>query len=134
MIVRWPGQIARGSARGDLVSTQDLAPTMLSLAGVEVADYMQGRVFLGKGTQPEPEYLYFHRDRMDEVYELMRAARDHRYKYIRNYHVRRTYAQDIQYMNMMPTLVGPASDGSRWPTDASTSSILPRAETCRRTL
>ena len=105
MIVRWPGYLAGGSTRGDLVSTQDLAPTMLSLAGVPVPDSMQGRVFLGANKQPEPEFLFFHRDRMDEVYELMRAARDRRYKYIRNYHVRRTYAQDIQYMNMMPTLV-----------------------------
>jgi len=105
VIVRWPGNVAPDSVRKDLVSTQDLPPTMLSLAGVDVPDYMHGRIFLGKETQPEPDFLFFHRDRMDEVYELMRAARDHRFKYIRNYHVRRTYAQDIQYMNMMPTLV-----------------------------
>ena len=105
MIVRWPGQIAAGSIREDLVSTQDLAPTMLALAQVDIPKYMQGRVFLGDQTQPEPEYLFYHRDRMDEVFELIRAARDRRYKYIRNYSIRRTYAQDIQYMNMMPTLV-----------------------------
>ncbi len=105
VIVRWPGNVAAGSVRDDLVSTQDLSPTMLSLAGVEVPDYMQGRVFLGKDQQPDPEFLFFHRDRMDEVYELMRAARDDRFKYIRNYNVHRTYAQDIEYMNKMPTLV-----------------------------
>lgn len=105
MIVRWPGYVGAGTARGDLVSTQDLPPTMLSLAGLTVPDYFQGRVMLGPDSQPEPEYLFAHRDRMDEAYELQRSARDHRFRYIRNYHVRRTYAQNIQYMNMMPTLV-----------------------------
>lgn len=104
-LVRWPGHVAPGTVRPDLVSTQDLAPTMLSIAGIEVPDYMQGRVIVGNEAQPEPDFLFFHRDRMDEAYELMRAARDHRYKYIRNYRVGRTYAQNIDYMNMMPTLV-----------------------------
>lgn len=104
-IIRWPGTIRPGSVREDIVSTQDLAPTMLSIAGLDVPDYMQGRVIAGPRTQDEPEFLFFHRDRMDEAYELMRAARDRRFKYIRNYRVGRTYAQNIDYMNKMPTLV-----------------------------
>lgn len=104
-IVRWPGHVQPGSVRPDLVSTQDLAPTILSVAGVDVPDYMQGRVIVGNESEPEPDYLFFHRDRMDEAYELMRAARDRRYRYIRNYRVGRTYAQNIDYMNKMPTLV-----------------------------
>ena len=104
-LIRWPGHVQPSTVRGDLVSTQDLAPTMLSVAGIEVPDYMQGRVIVGDQTDDEPEYLFFHRDRMDEAYELMRAARDRRFKYIRNYRVGRTYAQNIDYMNMMPTLV-----------------------------
>lgn len=105
MIARWPGHVARATTRDDLVSTQDLAPTMLATAGVQVPTYMQGRVFLGAETGDEPEFLFFHRDRMDELYELMRAARDKRYKYIRNYRVEQTYAEHIEYMDKMPTLV-----------------------------
>ncbi len=105
MIVRWPGQIAAGSVNDELVSTQDLTRTTLSLAGVKPKDYMDGRVFLGQEKQPEPEYLFFHRDRMDEALEFMRAARDHRFKYIRNFEPERTYAQHIDYMDMMPSLV-----------------------------
>lgn len=105
LIIRWPGHVQPYTVRPDLVSTQDLAPTMLSVAGVDVPEYMQGRVIAGNQTEPEPEYLFFHRDRMDEAYELMRAARDRRFKYIRNYRVGRTYAQNIDYMDMMPTLV-----------------------------
>ena len=41
---------------------------------------------------------------MDETYDLIRSARDTRFKYIRNYAPRRTYAQNITYMNQMPTM------------------------------
>jgi len=78
---------------------------MLTLAGAPAQKHMQGRVFLGEKTKPAPVYLFFHRDRMDEAYELMRAARGQRFKYIRNYEPERTYAQNLDYMNRMPTLV-----------------------------
>jgi uncharacterized sulfatase len=105
MIVRWPEKITGGSVRNDLVSTQDLPSTMLALAGIDPPAYMQGRVFLGERVERAPEFLFFHRDRMDEALELMRAARDHRFKYIRNYEPRKPYAQHIDYMDKMPTLV-----------------------------
>ncbi|MEM9586471.1 MAG: sulfatase [Planctomycetota bacterium] len=110
MIVRWPGEIAPGSVREDLVTMIDLPPTMLSLAGVEVPDYMQGRVVLGDQIAREPAYLFFHRDRMDEVYELQRAARDRRWKYIRNYEPEKPYSQRLDYMDEMPAM----QDWRRW--------------------
>ena len=42
-----------GSRTDELVSFVDLAPTVLSLAGVEIPDYMQGRAFLGKKVHPQ---------------------------------------------------------------------------------
>lgn len=105
VIVRWPGNIEPGSVNEELVTTQDLAPTMLSLAGAAPQKHMHGRVFLGSGKEAAPDTLFFHRDRMDEAYELMRAARTDQFKYIRNYEPERTYAQHIDYMDMMPTLV-----------------------------
>jgi N-sulfoglucosamine sulfohydrolase len=50
------------------------------------------------------EFVFGHRDRMDETYDLIRSARDERFKYIRNFAPRRTYAQNIAYMNQMPTM------------------------------
>ena len=105
IIVRWPGVLEPGGQVDELVSTQDLTPTTLSLAGIEPPDYMHGRIFFGPKEQQAPDTLFFHRDRMDEVYELMRAARTKQFKYIRNYEPLRTYAQHIDYMDMMPTLV-----------------------------
>ena len=104
LIVRWPGQLRPGTVREDLVSLLDLAPTVLSLAGVPVPSHMQGQVFLGKGTAPRRQYVFAHRDRMDEAYDRMRAVHDGRYEYIRNFFPDRPYAQHIDYMEEMPTM------------------------------
>ncbi|MDH4241337.1 MAG: HEAT repeat domain-containing protein, partial [Phycisphaerae bacterium] len=50
------------------------------------------------------EYIFAARDRMDEAYDIIRAVRDKRYKYIRNYMPHLTRGQDIDYMNQMPTM------------------------------
>ncbi len=107
VIMRWPGHLKNGGLRKDLVSVLDLPPTMLAVAGLEVPSSMHGRVLLGHhGVKAgrEPPYLFFHRDRMDEVYELQRAARDRRWKYIRNYEPEKTYAQRLDYMDAMPAM------------------------------
>ena len=104
LIVRWPGVLEPGSVEEDLVSFVDFGPTVLSLAGVRVPEHMQGRPFLGDQKAPPREYIYAARDRMDEAYELIRAVRDKRYKYLRNYMPEVTYAQHINYMDEMPTM------------------------------
>ncbi|MEW5974212.1 MAG: sulfatase [Acidobacteriota bacterium] len=120
LIVRWPGQIAPGSVRDDLVCFLDIAPTFLALAGAPVPEGMQGQVFLGPQAKAR-EYVFAARDRMDETYDRIRSVRDKRYQYIRNFHPELPYAQEIAYMELMPTmqvwrrlhsekkLVGPAS-------------------------
>lgn len=104
LIVRWPGRIEPGTVREDLVSFIDFAPTVLSLAGADVPGQLQGRVFLGDGAGPEPAYIFAARDRMDEAYDIIRAARDRRFKYIRNFEPGKPYAQHIAYMELMPTM------------------------------
>jgi uncharacterized sulfatase len=104
LIVRWPGAIPPGSVVSDLVSLLDLGPTVLSLAGVPVPAHMQGRGFLGAGKAPPREYVFGHRDRMDEAYDMMRTVRDARYRYVRNFFPGRPYAQHIEYMEEMPTM------------------------------
>jgi uncharacterized sulfatase len=103
LIVRWPGKLPAGEVREELVSLLDLAPTVLSLAGVEIPAHFQGVPFLGPAAQPR-EYVYGIRDRMDETIDMLRSVRDKRYKYIRNYMPERPYAQPIAYMDEMPTM------------------------------
>jgi uncharacterized sulfatase len=93
-----------GGVSNRLISFVDLAPTVLSLAGIEPPRNMHGRAFLGPRTAPEPSYLFGLRGRMDERYDLVRSARDRRYIYIRNFMPHRTYAEHIAYLYEMPSL------------------------------
>ena len=85
-----------GTVDDQLVSTVDFAPTMLNLTGIDIPGTMQGRAFLGPRLTEPRQYVYGARDRMDERYDIIRAVRDKRYKYLRNYEPFKTY---YQYMN-----------------------------------
>lgn len=92
-----------GTRTDRLVSFVDFAPTVLSLAGVPIPDHMQGEAFLGSQAVTPRDYVYLFRGRMDERYDMMRAARDKRFKYIRNYMPYRPWAQHLNYLWRMPT-------------------------------
>lgn len=102
LIVRWPGKVQPGHSTDQLVSTIDLAPTVLSLVGLDVPCHMQGQVFLGDRPDAPREYVYATRDRYDESYDMVRAVRNHRYKYIRNYRPELPYLLWIPYRNRHP--------------------------------
>jgi len=91
-----------GSKTDRLVSFVDLAPTVLSLAGVKVPAHMQGSAFLGPRAGEPRQYVYCFRGRMDERYDISRAVRDKRFKYIRNYNPHRIYGQHLSYLWQMP--------------------------------
>jgi N-sulfoglucosamine sulfohydrolase len=94
-----------GTKSDELVSFVDLAPTVLSLAGVEVPAHLQGQAFLGEQKAKPREYVYSFRDRMDERYDFSRSVRDKRFKYIRNYNPHRIYGQHLDYLWKMPATV-----------------------------
>jgi uncharacterized sulfatase len=102
LIVRWPGEIEPGSVRTDLVQFLDLAPTMVSLSGGDKPDYMQGRIFLGAHAEPAPERIFHARDRMDERFDMIRAVRDQRYKYIRNFESHKPWVQFMRTPSQGP--------------------------------
>lgn len=110
LIVRYPqawqtDATKAGTVNDELVAFVDLGPTALSLAGVATPANMQGRAFLGPHRAAEPrQYVYGCRDRMDERVDMIRSVRDKQYKYIRNYMWWQPYAQNINYMNEMPTM------------------------------
>lgn len=86
-----------GETIDSLVSFVDFAPTVLSLAGLPVPGYMQGRAVLGARARPPRKYVFGASSRVDEAYECSRCVRDERYKYIRNYFPHLPYIQPSQY-------------------------------------
>jgi uncharacterized sulfatase len=99
-----PNTLKPGTVNDDLIAFVDFAPTMLSLVGVKIPQHIQGRAFLGSQKAEPRQYVFAARDRMDEAYDVIRAVRDKRYKYIRNFAWHVTRGQDIEYMNEMPTM------------------------------
>jgi arylsulfatase A-like enzyme len=98
-----PPDYAAGGRSSRLVSFVDLAPTVLSLAGVQPPDTMHGRAFMGPHAQPPETCLYALRGRMDERIDLLRAARDTRYLYIRNFMPHKPYGQHVSYSFETPS-------------------------------
>lgn len=94
-----------GSKVDRLISFVDLAPTLLSIIGADIPDYMQGHAFLGEQKTADPEYVFMFRDRMDERYDMSRAVRDNKYRYIRNYMPYRVYGQYLEYLWRAPSVV-----------------------------
>jgi uncharacterized sulfatase len=95
LIVRVPELFQPGFNPGfrsdELVSAMDMAPTFISYAGGHIPDYMSGRVFFGPNKQPEPEYLFATRDRVDLDVDRVRSVCSKKYKYIRNFMPEVTY-------------------------------------------
>lgn len=111
LIVRIPEKYAHlrpagyvpGGTNDRLVAFVDLAPTVLSLAGIEPPEWMHGSAFLGKYSAAARPYNFGFRDRMDERYDLSRSVSDRSYLYIRNYMPHREYGQYLSYMFQTPT-------------------------------
>ncbi len=93
-----------GSEVNRLISFVDLVPTLLSLTGQEIPDYLQGNAFLGEQKTDDPEYAFMFRGRMDERYDMSRSARDSKYRYIRNYMPYRVYGQFLEYLWRAPSI------------------------------
>jgi arylsulfatase A-like enzyme len=106
LIIRWPGRVAPGSVNGSLVHLMDLAPTMLQLCGIEIPAHMHGTPFLHPGGEPVEhpnEYVFAGRDRMGELEDLSRTARDARFHYIRHDHPDRSPMQHCDYPDQLAT-------------------------------
>lgn len=98
LIARFPAKwahlapAAAGSTISTPVSLIDLAPTVLTIAGIDPPAHMQG-VSLVRAKGKRAPYVFGMRNRMDERYDMIRTVRDERYRYIRNYAPHRPYGQ-----------------------------------------
>ncbi len=107
LIVKLPKDLQKEStsARTDeIVSFVDLAPTMLSMVGLEKPDHMHGKAFLGKHKDLANDFVYTSSDRFDAVYDRKRAVRSKKYKYIKNFRTDLPYALPVAYREQIPMM------------------------------
>ncbi|MBI1389490.1 MAG: sulfatase-like hydrolase/transferase [bacterium] len=86
LILHWPREIKAGGVYDGVVSLVDVAPASLQAAGVAVPDSMQGVSLLDQVSDPAHyarEYVFTEANWHD-FDDHVRAARDSRFKYIRN--------------------------------------------------
>ncbi len=98
-----PKEYAAGGASDRLISFVDLAPTILSLAGIQPPAWMQGHAFAGPFQAPPEPFLFGERGRMDERMDLVRSITDGRYVYLRNFFPQVSQAQHVAYQFETPT-------------------------------
>lgn len=105
LIVRFPDAQHAGTVDDQLVSFVDFAPTIFSLAGIELHGYLEGQAFLGGGRAVLPRrYVHAAADRFDTEYDTKRAVRDKRFKYIRNLQPGRGYYLAVTYREQMASM------------------------------
>jgi N-sulfoglucosamine sulfohydrolase len=96
----WPAE-KPGMTVDRLVSFVDMPKTWLSIAGAEVPDVMQGRIFLGPDTEPEAEMHFAFTSRQAERYYEMRAVRTKDLLYIKNYKPYISTGQPLSFLWLM---------------------------------
>src|SRR4029079_14118406 len=94
-----------GTRVDELVSFVDLAPTILSLCGLEKPSQMQGRAFLGdrREAAPRDADVFLFADRFDDINGMRRGITDGRFKYIRRFSSQLPAAPYSYYPLTMPS-------------------------------
>ncbi len=113
-----------GSTYDGLVHFEDLAPTILSITGNTVPDYMKGTVFLGANKKPPHKYFWGARDNTDEVIDLGRTIIRDSLVYVRNYYPQLPTIQRHKYMDVSDILKLIRKDQKEGRLDALQSSVV----------
>ncbi|QGY43504.1 sulfatase-like hydrolase/transferase [Maribellus comscasis] len=84
----------------ELIDFEDLAPTLINLAGGEIPDYLEGRILIGKNRSKPVDHLILSADRSDNGIDMVRSITDGRFVYSRNYLPFMPEARYIRYMEI----------------------------------
>jgi arylsulfatase A-like enzyme len=105
LVIRYPDKKDAGKVDDRLISFVDFKPTLLSLAGIEPPEYLDGRAFAGGFESKEArKYVHGAADRLDAIYDMIRAVRDKRYKYLKNFRPDQGYYLPVVYREQMPVM------------------------------
>lgn len=104
-LIKFPNSVRAGNRTDQLLSFIDLAPTTLSIAGIEPPEHMQGEPLFGTfASEKDRNYLFASSDRFDEVTDRLRAVISERFKYIRSYNPSLPHALPVSYRYQMPMM------------------------------
>ena len=103
LVIKFPQNIKVKEKRNrDMLNFIDFAPTILSLAGIDIPKIYQGNAFLGnKKSKNKRKYLFTASDRFDEHSDRIRAVKSKKFKYIRNYNINKPHALSIGFRTQM---------------------------------
>ena len=107
LIIRFPNSKFAGTTDDQLISFVDFVPSTLALAGQTIPEHMHGVNFLDKVTDiddGEREYIHAAADRFDGFTDSIRAVKNSRFKYIRNYRPQQGYYLPVSYREKIPTM------------------------------
>ncbi|WP_371397589.1 sulfatase [Fretibacter rubidus] len=103
LIIRFPNAENSGDMDDQMVNFVDFAPATLSLAGLRTPDHMHGKDFI-LNDKDARKYIYAAADRFDGFTDTIRAVKEKRYKYIRNYRPEQEYYLPVTYREKIPTM------------------------------
>ncbi|MEC3908692.1 sulfatase [Tamlana sp. 2201CG12-4] len=87
-IVKWPAKIKPGSVNNHLISSVDIAPSFMSLAGLTPLEAFDGKDFISMLTDTTKSIreVIYAEDHFHDFEDYTRAIRTKQYKYIKNYY------------------------------------------------
>ena len=105
LIIRYPDGSRAGEKDDRLISFVDYPPTLLSLAKIATPEFMQGHAFEGKYKSSKPrDFIHGQADRFDERQDMIRAVRNKRFKYLKNFQPEKPYYLAIAYRERMEVM------------------------------
>lgn len=87
-----------GAVTDEMVDFEDLAPTLISLAGGNLPDHLKGRILMGNHRSNPVNYLELSSDRSDNGIDMVRSITNGKYVYSRNY---MPFMPELRYIRYM---------------------------------
>ncbi len=87
-----------GVVTDELTTFEDLAASLISLAGGEIPEHMAGRILIGENRSGPADYLILSSDRSDNGIDMIRTVTDGRYVYSRNF---MPFMPELRYIRYM---------------------------------
>jgi arylsulfatase A-like enzyme len=87
-----------GIVTDEMIDFEDLAPTLISLVGGVVPEYLSGRILMGKNRSLPADHLILSADRSDNGIDLVRSVTNGKYVYSRNF---MPFMPEVRYIRYM---------------------------------